>query len=159
MNGSPGWLLNKNDIEGKLSFEDCVDNQIVFPHILWNNFDVFSNHELFLFMLKQINCFLLLWSFWYSFECHSLLKQCLQNRHTFELAWWLPLQLTHLNMWEQGSPFLVSSQGGLILPFTLQHHLNCQWYSNMWGLLHLIYLEPWILQNPIVWPQFQQFLH
>jgi len=130
-NSSLGWLLDKNNIKGKSSFKNCVDNQIVFPHILWKYFDVFSNHELLPFMLEQINCFLLLQSFWYSFECYSLLKQYLQNGHIFKSVWWSPLQLIYLNMWGQGFLFLVSSRDGLILLFALQHHLNCRWCSNL----------------------------
>ena len=66
---------------------------------------------------------ILAYFFWY----YSLLNQYLQNKHWLELAWWSPLQLEHLNEWEHGSSFLVSSLGGLILAFALQHQLNSLW--------------------------------
>ena len=62
-------------------------------------------------------------------------------------------------MWGQGFPFLVFKCRELILLFTLQHHPNWQWCFNLWRPLHLTYLDPWILQNPIACPHFQQFLH
>ena len=60
----------------------------------------------------------------YSFECYSLLKQCFQKEHSYKLAWYLPLQLRHLNEWGQGSPFFVSNLGGLVFSLALQHHVK-----------------------------------
>ena len=65
----------------------------------------------------------------------------------------------HLNMWGQGSPFLVSSLGGLVLLLALQHHTKCWWWSVKCGLLHWIHLASWIQHIPTVWLHFQQFLH
>ena len=69
------------------------------------------------------------------------------------------LQLEHLNEWGHGSPFLVSSLGGLILVFALQHQPNSLWCSDLWGPLHLTHLAPWILHENVECPHFQQFLH
>ena len=95
----------------------------------------------------------------YFFCCHSLLNLCLQNKHKLESAWWSPWQFKYLKEWEHGSPFFVSSLRGLILALALQHHLKLQWFSDLWEPLHLMYLDPWILQENVVWPHFQQFLH
>ena len=57
-------------------------------------------------------------------------------------------------MWGQGSPFFISSLGGLILSFTLQHHSNSLWFSDLWEPLHLTHLEPYILHEKVVWPYF-----
>ena len=72
-NSSPRKFLNKDDIKRKFCFENCVDNQIVFSYILWKDFNIFNNHDLLLFTVEWIDCLLLLWIFWYSFKCHSLL--------------------------------------------------------------------------------------
>jgi len=56
-------------------------------------------------------------------------------------------------------PFLVSRHRGLILSFALQHQLNLWWFSDLWGPLHFMHFEPWILQEKVEWPHFQQFLH
>jgi len=56
-------------------------------------------------------------------------------------------------------PFLVSRRGELILLLALQHQLNSQWFSDLWGLLHFTYFDPWILQEKVEWPHFQQFLY
>ena len=95
----------------------------------------------------------------YFFWCHSLLNLCLQNGHKLESAWWSPWQFKHLNEWGHGSPFLVSSLSGLILGLALQHQPNSLWCSDLCGPLHLTYLAPWILQENVMWPHFQQFLH
>ena len=95
----------------------------------------------------------------YFFICHFLLKQWRQKGHTLELAWWSPQQFKHLNAWGQGSPFFVSSLGGLILSFGLQHHPNSLWFSDLWGPLHLTHLKPCILYEKVACPHFQQFLH
>ena len=68
-------------------------------------------------------------------------------------------QFEHLNTCRHGSLFFVSSLGGFVFSFTLQHHLNSWWFSDLWGPLHLTYLDPWILQKKVVWPYFQQFLY
>jgi len=95
----------------------------------------------------------------YSLVCHSLLNLCFQNGQSVESAWCLSLQFKHLKKCGQGMPFLVSNLGGLILLLALQHHANYQWWIDWWGLLHLMYLDLWILHTPAVWPHFQQFLH
>ena len=33
------------------------------------------------------------------------------------------------------------------------------WFSDLWGLLHLMYFDPCILYKNVVWLHFQQFLH
>ena len=48
---------------------------------------------------------------------------------------------------------------GLILSFALQHHPNSQWFSDLWGPLHLMHFDPWILHEKVTWPHFQQFLY
>ena len=95
----------------------------------------------------------------YFLACHSLLKRCLQKGQVFELAWWSPLQLEHLKVWGQGSPFFVSSLEGLVLALALQHHPNSLWCSDLWEPLHLMHLAPWIRHANVEWPHFQQFLH
>ena len=55
--------------------------------------------------------------------------------------------------------FFFSRWGGLVFSFTLQHHPNWQWFSDLWGPLHLIHLEPWIQQDIVTCPYHQQFLH
>ena len=52
MNGQPGWFLNKYYIKLKLGFQDCVNNEIVFLHILQENFDILDNHWLLLPMIE-----------------------------------------------------------------------------------------------------------
>ena len=99
------------------------------------------------------------WISEYFFICHSLLKRWHQKGYTLELAWWSPQQFKHLNAWGQGLPFFVSSLGGLILLFCLQHHLNSLWFSDLWGPLHLTHLKPWILHEKVACSHFQQFLH
>ena len=58
-----------------------------------------------------------------------------------------------------GSTFFVSSWGGFVSSFALQHHPNSQWFYDLWGPLHLTHLDPCILQENVTWPHFQQFLH
>ena len=77
----------------------------------------------------------------YFLICHSQLKQCLQNGHWTESAWWSPLQLEHLNMWGQGSPLLVSSLGGLVLSFALQHQPKFTSISPVDTTHHLLLLS------------------
>ena len=95
----------------------------------------------------------------YFFCCHSLLKQCFQNRHWVKLAWWLPWQFEHLKGWGHSSSFLVSSRGGFVFLLALQHHPNLWWFSNLWGPLHLTHFNSWILQEKVECPHLQQFLH
>ena len=111
-----------------LCFEDCIDDERVLVKVLREVFEVFDNHwgEV-PFTSERIDFDLFSWILVYFFWCHSLLNQCFQNRHWLELAWWSPLQLKHLNEWGHGLPFLVSSLGGLILAFALQHQLNSLW--------------------------------
>ena len=112
-----------------------------------------------LFTSERVDCDLFSRISAYFLMCHSLLKQCLQNGQIFELAWWSPLQLEHLKVWEHGLPFLVSSLGELILALALQHQPNSLWCSDLWGPLHLMHLAPWIQHEKMEWPYFQQFLH
>jgi len=95
----------------------------------------------------------------YFFICHSLLNLWCQNGHTLESAWWFPWQFKYLNEWRQGSPFFVSNLGGLILSFSLQHHPNSLWFSDLWGPLHLAHFKPWTLHEKVACFYFQQFLH
>ena len=112
-----------------------------------------------MFTSEQIDLDLFSWISVYFFCCYSLLNLCLQNGYKFESAWWSPQQFKHLKEWRHGSPFFVSSLGGLILALALQHHPNSRWFLDLWGPLHLTYLDPWILHENITWPHFQQFLH
>ena len=84
----------------------------------------------------------------YFFICHSLLKWWHQKGHTLESAWWSLWQFKHLNVWGHGSPF-----------FSLQHHPNSLWFSDLWGPLHLMHLKLCILHKKVACPYFQQFLH
>ena len=95
----------------------------------------------------------------YSLEYHSLLKWCFQKGHLIESARWEPLQLRHLNICGQGSPFLVSSLEGFDLVLALQYQANSQWCLVIWGPLDFMHLDLWIWQTPAEWPYFQQFLH
>ena len=110
-------------------------------------------------MLEWIDVLLASWSLVYSLECHSLLKQCFQKGHSTESAQWEPLQLIYLNECGHSLPFLVSSLGGLSLLLALQHYAKSRWLSVRCGPLHLVHLESWIWQTPVVCPYFQQFLH
>jgi len=84
---------------------------------------------------------LLSWSFWYFFECYSLLKQCFKKGHALESAWCLFLKFKYLKLCGQCLSCFVSSLGGLILKLTLQYQVKYLWYLILWGLLHLIHLE------------------
>ena len=133
---------------------------MVFLDVLRKDFEVLQNHIFFLLLSKeQIDLILLLQISAYFVWCYSLLKRCLQNGHWLESAWWSPLQLEHLNEWGHGSPFFVSRRGGFNFLFALQHHLNSQWFSDLWGPLHLMHLDPCTLQENVAWPHLQQFLH
>jgi len=46
-----------------------------------------------------------------------------------------------------------------VFELALQHQPNSRWFSDLWGLLHLTHLAPWILHENVEWPQVQQFLH
>ena len=48
---------------------------------------------------------------------------------------------------------------GLVFLFTLQHHPNCQWFSDLWGPLHLMHLELWEWHDIVACPYCQQFLY
>ena len=160
MGDGPRWFLDENNVELWLSLEYSVDDEVVLANILWKDIKISQNHICCLSLSKeQIDLTLFSWILAYFFWCHSLLNWCLQNRHRLELAWWSPLQLEHLNEWGHGSPFLVSRHGGFVFSFALQHHLNSWWFSDLCGPLHLTHLEPWILQEKVVWPYLQQFLH
>jgi len=93
--------------------------------------------------------------FWY----HFLLNLCLQNGQRFELAWWLLRQLEYLNMCRHSSSLFILRYRGFVFLFSIQHHPNSQWFSDLCGSLHLTYLEPWILHENVECPYFQQFLH
>ena len=123
---SPEQFLDEDDVETGICFKNHVNNEIVFSNVLWKNFKVIQNHKLLAFPVEWIKFFLVFQNLAYSFVCYSLLKQYFQKGQLYELAWWLPLQLRHLNMWGHGSPFLVSSLGRLILSLALQHQMKWQ---------------------------------
>ena len=150
MNFWPRGFLNKDNIKIILSLKNGVDDKQIFPNILQKNFEISYNHCCcLLFVEEQIDLVLLSWISEYFFCCHSLLNLCLQNGHKLESAWWLPQQFEHLNVWGHGSPFFILSRGRLNFSFALQHHPNLRWFSDLWGLLHLIHLDPWILHENI----------
>ena len=153
-------FLDKNNVKVWLSLKDSVDNKIVLANILRKDIEIFQNHICCLLPSKErINLTLFSQILAYFFWCYSLLNRCLQNGHWLESAWWLLLQLEHLKEWGHRLPFLVSRHGGFIFLFALQHHPNSRWFSDLCGPLHLMHLEPWILQEKIACPHFQQFLH
>ena len=159
-NDKPRGFLDKDYIEVWLGLKNSVDDEIVFVNVLWKNLEVFLSYIFCLpLSIEQINLILFSQISAYFFCCHSLLNQCLQKRHWLELAWWSPRQLEHLKEYGHSSPFFVSRWGEFIFLLVLQHHLNSWWFSDLWGLLHLMHLEPWILQEKVAWPHFQQFLH
>ena len=55
MNSWPEQFLNKQNVELKVSFQDCVDNKIVFLHILQEDLNILDNHWWLLFTVKQID--------------------------------------------------------------------------------------------------------
>ena len=133
---------------------------MVLANVLWKNLEVFQNYIFCLpLSIEQINLILFSQILAYFFCCHSLLNQCLQKGHWLESAWWFPRQLEHLKECRHSSPFFVSRQGGFVFLFTLQHYPNSWWFLDLWEPLHLMHLEPWILQEKVTWPHFQQFLH
>jgi len=143
-----------------MSFEYGVGDERILANVLWKYFQISHNHCLFMpFTLEWIDCDLFSWISACFLMCHFLLKWCLQNRQEFKLAWWSPLQLEHLNEWGHGSPFLVSNLGGLVLALALQYQPNSLWCLDLWELLHLTHLAPWIRHEKVEWPHFQQFLH
>jgi len=117
--------LNKYDIKLKFCFQNCVNNQIIFLNVLWKDFNILNNHNLLLFTDEQIDCLWLSQILEYFFECHSLLNLCYQKEYSFELAWWLPLQLEHLKVWEHSSLFFILGLGGvsLLISFTTPNKL------------------------------------
>ena len=142
-----------------LSFKYYVEDEGILANVLQEKLKVVHNHKLGLAFTSEWSNFDLFSQISvYFLTYHSQLNQCLQNGQWTESAWWSPLQLEHLNEWEQGSPFLVSSLGGLVLSLALQHQLNSLWCSDLWGLLHLTHFAPWILHDKVAWPHFQQFL-
>ena len=110
-------------------------------------------------MTKQIDFALFSWILMYFFWCYSLLNLFFQNGHKLEYAWWSPWQLGHLKECRHSLPFLVSRWGGFNLSLALQHQLNSQWLSDLCSLLHLTYLDSWILHENVACSHFQQFLH
>ena len=160
MDFRPRRFLDEDDIKLALSLEDSIDDEWVLLDILQENSEVLYDHcwgsPL---PVEWIDLILFSWISAYFFCCHSLLNLCLQNGHRFESAWWLPWQFKHLNVCGHGSSFFVSSQRGFVFLFALQHYLNSWWFSDLWGPLHLMHLNSWILQENITWPHFQQFLH
>ena len=141
-------------------FKDNIDDERILLNVLQKNLEIFDIHregKSFTSEWKDLDLLTRISA--YFFWCHSLLNLCLQNGHKLESAWWLPWQFKHLNEWGHGMSFLVFSLGGLILGLALQHQLNSLWCSDLCGPLHLMHLAPWILQENVVWPHFQQFLH
>jgi len=160
MDFEPRGFLDKNDVELALSLENGIDDEGVFLNVLQKNSEIFYNHSWgSLFSKETINLDLFSQISEYFFCYHSLLNLCLQNGHRLESAWWSPWQFEHLNKWGHGSSFFISSREGLDFSFALQHHLNSQWFSDLWGPLHLTYLDPCTLHEKVAWPHFQQFLH
>ena len=144
----------------RMSFKYSVNDEGILANVLWKYFQISYNHCLFKpFTLEWIDCNLFSQISAYFLTCHFLLKRCLQNGHEFESAWWSPLQLEQLKERGQGSPFLVSNLGGLVLALALQYQPNSLWCSDLWGPLHLTHLAPWIRHEKVEWPHFQQFLH
>ena len=141
------------------NIESCVNNQIVFANILWKDFNVFNNHKSLPFTDKQIDFFLLLQIFKYSFECHFLLNLCHQNGQMFKSTWWSSLQFEYLKMCGHSSPFFISNLGGLVFLLVLQHQAKWQWCSSLCRPLHFTHLTPWSLHTPVVCLYFQQFLY
>ena len=140
----PRQFLDEDNIKIMIDFEDCFNDEIVFSDVLWKNLQVLQNHIALSFTAEWIEFFLVFQSLVYSLECYPLLNQCFQNGQLVELAWCLPLQLRHLKECRQGSPFLVSNLGGLILSLALQHQVKWWWWMVWWDLLHLMYLALWI---------------
>ena len=156
----PGRFLDKDNVELGIWFEYRTSDDWILSNVLRENPKFLYNHWGFapltpermeFNLLSRISAYFLM--------CHSLWKRCLQKGQVFESAWWLPLQFEHLKEWGHGSPFLVSSLGGLILSLALQHQPNSLWWSDLWGPLHFTHLDPWIRQEKVVCPHFQQFLH
>ena len=87
MNGSSGWLLDKDNIKVALGFMYCVNDKVVLSNILWKYSDVLYDHSLLPFTTKQINYFVVSWISWYFFEYHLQLNLCFQKRQRLELAW------------------------------------------------------------------------
>jgi len=58
-----------------------------------------------------------------------------------------------------GLSFFVSEYGRFAFLLALQHHPNWQWFLDLWDPLHLTHFNPWILQDMVACPYFQQFLH
>ena len=70
--------------------------------------------------------------------------------------------LCSLNTWRSGNRvpfFFISNLERLVFSLALQYQEKWWWCSDLCGLLHLIYLAPWILHVPVVCPYFQQFLY
>ena len=129
-------------------------------NVLGKDFQTLHNHCRFEpFTWEQMDWDLFAWISSYFLVCYSLLKRYFQKGHEFKSAWWSSLQLEHLNECGQGSPFLVSSLGGLVFGLALQHHPNSLWCLDLWGPLHFMYLAPWIRHEKVEWPHLQQFLH
>jgi len=159
-NFRPRGLLDKDDVELGIRLEYWTGDDWVLSNVLRENPQFSYNHWGFALLapermefdwLSRISAYFLM--------CHSLWKRCLQNGQEFESAWWSPLQFEHLKEWGHGSPFLVSSLGGLILSLALQHHPNSLWCSDLWGPLHFMHFDPWMQHENVEWPHFQQFLH
>ena len=110
-------------------------------------------------MARQIELALVSQASWAFLECHSLLNQFLQYRHLKSSAIWSPLQLIHLNEWEQGKPCAVSRQGGFNFGLALQHHAKSLWCSSLWEPLYFWYFNLWALHKKVECPHFQQLWH
>ena len=151
--------MDEDYVKVRVDLKNSVYDEIILPNVLWKNLQVVQNHILSPFMIEQVEVFWLSQSLVYSLVCHSLLNLCFQNGQSVESAWCLSLQFKHLKECRQGTSFLVSNLGGLILSLALQHYTNWRWWMDWWRMLHLTHLNLWILYTPAVWPYFQQFLH
>ena len=129
-------------------------------NILGKNIEFVCNHcFVFSFPTKWIDLTLFSQISKYFFWCYSLLNRFFQNRQVIKSTWCSPWQFVHLKVCRYSSSFLVSRCRGLILLFALQHQPNLWWFSNLWDPLHFTHFKPWILQEKVEWPHFQQFLH
>ena len=45
-------VLNKDDVERNLHFQDCIDDEIVLSNVLRKNLDIFQNHACALLMAE-----------------------------------------------------------------------------------------------------------
>ena len=159
-NDKPREFLDKDYVKVWLGLKNSVNDEMVLANVLWKNFEIFQDYIFCsLLSVERIDLILFSWISVYSFCCSSLLNWCLQKGHWLESAWWSLWQLEHLKEYRYSLPFFISRREGFVFLFTLQHHPNSRWFLDLWGLLHLIHLELWILQEKVTWLHFQQFLY